>query len=76
LKKNGRIASAPASPKSKGSTDIVRIIADFEPNMPMLLDNSLKYSKVFNELQQQVNYGDGLAVSKGTTISKKRICGN
>jgi hypothetical protein len=73
LEKNGRIASAPASSKSKGGTDIVRIIADLEPNMPMLLDNSLKYSKVFNELQQQVNYEEGYTVSKGSPISKKEL---
>ncbi|MDR1103839.1 MAG: hypothetical protein LBK92_00545 [Endomicrobium sp.] len=73
LEKNGRIASAPVSSKSKGGTDIVRIIADLEPNMPMLLDNSLRYSKVFNELEQQVNSGGGRSVSKGTPISKKEL---
>jgi hypothetical protein len=39
--------------------DIVAIISDLEPNMPMLLDNSLKSSKVFKELQQQILSGSG-----------------
>ncbi|MDR1195022.1 MAG: hypothetical protein LBL00_00925 [Endomicrobium sp.] len=50
--------AAPAAAKSSGGNiDIIALIADLEPNMPMLLDNSLKNSKVFKSLQQQVAEG-------------------
>jgi hypothetical protein len=55
LEKNGLLANG----KNKENTDIVKLIADLEPNMPMLLDNSLRNSKVFNDLQQQVKDGKG-----------------
>jgi hypothetical protein len=76
LEKNGRLTSAPISSKSKEHTNIIEIIDDLEPNMPMILDNSLKYSKVFNELQQKVNDGVGNTVpssSKSSSISKKEL---
>lgn len=50
---------------SGGNADVVTLIANLEPNMPMLLDNSLKNSKVFKELQQQVLAGGG---AKGGTV--------
>ncbi|MDR3256543.1 MAG: hypothetical protein LBT18_02670 [Endomicrobium sp.] len=56
--------------------DIVKIISDLEPNMPMLLDNSLRNSKVFKELQQQVldNSGSGTgSVYASATPSQKEV---
>jgi hypothetical protein len=76
LEKNLRLPSTLISPKSKDNTNIIEIIADLEPNMPMILDNSLKYSKVFNELQQKVNDGVGNTASsssKSSSISKKEL---
>jgi hypothetical protein len=65
----------PSNEKKKDNTDIVKLISNLEPNMPMLLDNSLKNSKVFNELQQQVKgekrYDDGK--SKGSPTSTKGL---
>jgi len=43
----------PAAP-AKASLDTDSILAEIKPNMPQLLDNSLKSSKVFKDLQQQV----------------------
>ncbi|MDR1695070.1 MAG: hypothetical protein LBR69_00320 [Endomicrobium sp.] len=53
------------------SVDIVNIISDLKPNMPMLLDGSLKSSKVFMELQQKVEAGSGSArqYSSGSSSS-------
>jgi hypothetical protein len=59
--------------EKEDATNIVRLIADLEPNMPMLLDNSLKNSKVFNELQQQIKdkKGRNEDTPKGSSISRK-----
>ncbi|MDR2398902.1 MAG: hypothetical protein LBD61_00420 [Endomicrobium sp.] len=76
LEKNGRLPSGQISSKNKEHTNIIEIIADLEPNMPMILDNSLKYSKVFNELQQKVKDGVGnteSSLSKSSSISKKEL---
>lgn len=48
--------SATATTKS---TDITNIMEDLEVNMPMLLDNSLKNSKVFSALERKVNSSNG-----------------
>ncbi|MCL2144564.1 MAG: hypothetical protein FWH43_03615 [Endomicrobia bacterium] len=57
LEKSGA-ASAKASSKSEkssvGDVDMIALITNLEPNMPMLLDNSLNNSKVFKQLQQQI----------------------
>jgi len=42
--------------------DIIQLMNDLEPNMPMLLDNSLQNSKVFRDLQKKV---DSRTVSVG-----------
>lgn len=44
--------------------DIIQLMNDLEPNMPMLLDNSLQNSKVFRDLQKKV---DSRAVSVGSS---------
>lgn len=35
--------------------DMIQLMNDLEPNMPMLLDNSLQNSKVFKDLQKKVD---------------------
>ncbi|MCL1972048.1 MAG: hypothetical protein FWG57_03555 [Endomicrobia bacterium] len=50
-------ASAKSPSKSDGNVDMIALIADLEPNMPALLDNSLKQSKVFMDLQRQIAAG-------------------
>ncbi|MHB9156010.1 MAG: hypothetical protein ACYC5N_10050, partial [Endomicrobiales bacterium] len=45
---------APQTAKGGGKIDIMEIINDLQPNMPILLDNSLNNSKVFNSLKQEV----------------------
>ncbi|MDR2426055.1 MAG: hypothetical protein LBD46_02575 [Endomicrobium sp.] len=59
-----RSASSPASKSSSGSVDMVALISDLTPNMPMLLDNSLNNSKVFKSLQQQVTAGGSKSSSQ------------
>lgn len=54
LEKSGTTAAKPPARTVDGNVDIVALIADLEPNMPMILDNSLNNSKVFKALQQQV----------------------
>lgn len=47
-----------AEPQARaGGYDIVKIINDLEPNMPILLDNSLNSSKVFSKLKSDVQTG-------------------
>lgn len=57
LEKSGVSAKTAPVKASSGSVDMVALIADLEPNMPMILDNSLNNSKVFKTLQQQVASG-------------------
>ena len=50
-------SSLKSSSKSQGTSekaDIFALIADLQPNMPAILDNSLKNSKVFRELENKV----------------------
>ncbi|MCL2390257.1 MAG: hypothetical protein FWC88_02390, partial [Endomicrobia bacterium] len=56
--------------KSSDGVDIVQLISDLTPNMPMLLDSSLKNSKVFRELQQQVESGGGSGFKGSASLLK------
>ncbi len=50
------------------SVDIIQVMNDLEPNMPMILDNTLSSSKVFKDLEAKVNSGtisSGAAASSG-----------
>jgi len=62
--KNADAAVAPAK------LDSAAIMAEVQPNMPQLLDASLKNSKVFKELQQQVSAN---AKSKGGSAATASI---
>lgn len=62
LEKSSSTAQGKAS---GGSIDTVKLISELEPNMPTLLDNSLKNSKVFRELQSQVSTGGGRGTGTG-----------
>lgn len=61
-----------------GSVDIVAVMNDLEPNMPMLLDNTLTQSKVFKDLQRKValassgtkNKDSGTFASDDSVLSK------
>ena len=53
LERNSSSTTGKAS--KGGSYDIVAVMNDLEPNMPMLLDNTLIQSKVFRDLQKKVN---------------------
>ncbi|MBN1823674.1 MAG: hypothetical protein JW803_05080 [Endomicrobiales bacterium] len=48
-----------AKQSASGKLDIMEVINDLQPNMPILLDNSLNNSKVFNQLKAQVRSGGG-----------------
>lgn len=50
--------------------DIIQLMNDLEPNMPMLLDNSLQNSKVFRDLQKKV---DSRTVSVGGSSAASGI---
>lgn len=57
-----------SSSSVSSNMDIIQIMNDLEPNMPMLLDNSLQNSKVFKDLQKKVDtkvasVGGGIAGS-------------
>ena len=63
------ISSSGGSSKSSGGRiDTITLISELEPNMPVLLDNTLKSSKVFRELQQQV-YANSKSGSSGGSYS-------
>jgi hypothetical protein len=72
LEKSG-VSSSGKSQKSGGNVDMIALIADLEPNMPMLLDNSLSNSKVFKSLQQQVASGGGKAAGNVSFASVKDV---
>ena len=56
LEKNSTSTTGGKNKKAaSGSVDIVAVMNDLEPNMPMLLDNTLAQSKVFRSLQKKVN---------------------
>lgn len=70
LSKTGKGGSAAVG---ASNVDIIKVINDLEPNMPMLLDNSLASSKVFKNLQKQVEMssaaGASSAGAKGQTTN-------
>lgn len=51
----GKNASRADMASAGGSVDMVKLMNDLEPNMPMLLDNNLSNSKVFKDLQKKVD---------------------
>jgi len=61
-----------------GSVDIIAVMNDLEPNMPMLLDNTLAQSKVFKALQRKValvsagsnSSGSGTFANDDSVLSK------
>lgn len=60
--------SGPAGKSSAAtgtSVDMIKLMNDLDPNMPMLLDNNLANSKVFKDLQKKVDMM-GLAASSGS----------
>ena len=62
--------------------DIIQLMNDLEPNMPMLLDNSLQNSKVFRDLQKKVDSralsvgGSSMAQSSGISEAQLEIIKN
>jgi len=62
-------SGAGASSGGSSDVDIVQIMNDLEPNMPMMLDNSLSSSKVFRELEARVNAGGGKGSSSSSVSS-------
>ncbi|MDD3922381.1 MAG: hypothetical protein PHY39_02460 [Endomicrobiaceae bacterium] len=69
------------APRNAVDVDIIKVMNDLEPNMPMLLDNSLENSKVFKALQQRVEMVGSdtasssapLATSKTSTLALANI---
>ncbi|MFA7073780.1 MAG: hypothetical protein WC234_01165 [Endomicrobiaceae bacterium] len=51
--------------------DIIKVMNDLEPNMPMLLDNSLENSKVFKALQQKVEMAGVAGTSSSSMANSK-----
>ncbi|MDR3113859.1 MAG: hypothetical protein LBU09_05730, partial [Endomicrobium sp.] len=47
-------AKSEAGSSAPAKADIVALIKELDPNMPMLLDKNLKDSKVFKDLQKQI----------------------
>ena len=70
IEKSGAASAKAATPSKGGTVDMIELIADLEPNMPMILDNSLNNSKVFKSLQQQIA-GGGSGKSSGKDNSKE-----
>jgi len=60
---------------ASGSVDIVAVMNDLEPNMPMLLDNTLAQSKVFRSLQKKVSLvssgGNAAAIADSSSVLSK-----
>ncbi|MDD5102739.1 MAG: hypothetical protein PHH62_07155, partial [Endomicrobiaceae bacterium] len=60
------------APRNAVDVDIIKVMNDLEPNMPMLLDNSLENSKVFKALQQRVEMvGSDTASSSAPLATSK-----
>ncbi|MDD2524651.1 MAG: hypothetical protein PHT81_07400, partial [Endomicrobiaceae bacterium] len=67
------------SPKGLGSprtasvdVDIIKVMNDLEPNMPMLLDNSLENSKVFKALQEKVEMAGPVTASSSASLATSK----
>ena len=59
LEKKLRNGGGSTSGGGSASIDIVQVMNDLEPNMPMILDNTLSSSKVFRDLEAKVKSGSG-----------------
>jgi len=66
LERNSASTTGGKTKSASGSVDIVAVMNDLEPNMPMLLDNTLAQSKVFKDLQRKV----ALASAGGSSNSR------
>jgi len=64
IEKSGQTGKSSAS-SAGTSVDMIKLMNDLDPNMPMLLDNNLANSKVFKDLQKKVDMM-GLASSSGS----------
>ncbi len=53
IEKSG--TSGKSSAAAGSSVDMIKLMNDLDPNMPMLLDNNLANSKVFKDLQKKVD---------------------
>jgi hypothetical protein len=63
VEKGGTLKAGTALATTGGAVDTVALITELEPNMPMLLDNTLAQSKVFQELKTQVSNGAGVTTN-------------
>ncbi len=68
LEKKSIGSGSVASSSISSNLDIIQVMNDLEPNMPMLLDNSLQNSKVFRDLQKKVD-------SKVVTVGGSSVSG-
>ncbi|MCR4662475.1 MAG: hypothetical protein K5622_01145 [Endomicrobiaceae bacterium] len=75
LEKKVKSGSGTSSSGGSSEVDIVQIMNDLEPNMPMMLDNSLASSKVFKQLEAKVNAGGsvGASASSGSGVSQSVV---
>lgn len=55
----GKSQASSAKTPSSGKVDMIALIAELQPNMPALLDDSLNSSQVFKSLRQQVSDASG-----------------
>ena len=67
LEKKAIGSGSVASSSISSNLDIIQVMNDLEPNMPMLLDNSLQNSKVFRDLQKKVD--SKVAIVGGSSTS-------
>ncbi len=80
---NTRLTALEKSGSSKGlgaprtgaaaDVDIIKVMNDLEPNMPMLLDNSLENSKVFKALQQKVDMASAAGTSSSASLANSKM---
>lgn len=78
LEKKMKIPSGSTSGGSSAEIDIVQVMNDLEPNMPMMLDNSLSSSKKFKELEAKVKAvasGTSSNIGSGPNVSQTAIAG-
>jgi myosin heavy subunit len=66
IEKSG--ASGKSSAAAGSSVDMIKLMNDLDPNMPMLLDNNLANSKVFKDLQKKVDMMGLSASSSGKSV--------
>ena len=74
LEKKSVGSGSSASSSVSSNMDIIQVMNDLEPNMPMLLDNSLQNSKVFKDLEKKVNSKVAIAGgSAGSGVSSAQL---